>query len=93
MAHGHLVYELDMFTKRFLAGTEQFSCRAQISSHARRDSSVGCASATYADGRRFEPHVRQHPLGLVSDCSWRVIVVLTCHQIIIQIQISWRLVM
>ena len=27
---------------------------------AGRGSSVGCASAWYADGRGFDPHVRQH---------------------------------
>ena len=26
----------------------------------RRGSSVGCASAWYADGRGFEPHIRHH---------------------------------
>ena len=30
------------------------------SSHAGRVSLIGCASAWYADGHRFDPHVRQH---------------------------------
>ena len=62
----------------------------QSSSLVRRGSSVGCVSAIYAHiyGHRFDPHVRQGPFDLVSDCSWWVIADFTCHELTIQIQIS-----
>ena len=31
-----------------------------LSRPAERGSSIGCASARYADGRGFDPHIRQH---------------------------------
>ena len=31
--------------------------------YAGRGSSIGCASAWYADGRGFDPHARQHSFG------------------------------
>ena len=44
--------------------TDYKSAAVSIALRARRGSSIGCASARCADGRRFDPHVRQNILSL-----------------------------